>query len=515
MKPLISRTLFCMSVWALTALTHAAETDDYQAALENYRQGQYGQAAIGFQKVIQEDPHSWQAYQGLGCSLFQEGNKAVALQAYQTSLQLNPNNPTVKSMVDMLSAAAAPAAQATASSPGKLEPIGTFSDNHGKKLTSRYVYEGEPLEGDPQIKAIVSRLNDPPTNQLIDSAMVQQTAGTVLDVVGGLSVLGGIIYAVAAKGAPVTNGYFPGGGAIVSNNPPDLTPSWIMGGAGAGMVLAAFFLEDGAGQNRYQAVTRYDQMIGAGPGPGEPNNPVAGEIVEAAPATAAPGQGASPSAPVAAASTPETGAAEGEVGLGFQVLADFPLSNKTASEYVPGFGYGLDFKLPLDRNWSVGLGVSTQAMPVNTSYINKTFQQTYGVPLPSGVSFSGAWNYIPVAALVQYSIPVENSKVAPYMFVGGGLAFNSAGVTATINTQTVDASVNETDFLLCPGMGLKVQVSPKADLFLQGRLDILFTSQNNSDVITETTNGSSTQVKGNLSDDSPTFFLPVYAGVRF
>ena len=79
------------------------------------RTGQYSKAVIGFQNILLNDPNSWKAYQGLGSAFLREGDKDGALQAYQRSLQLNPDNPKVKAKVDKLSAEAPPVFTATPS----------------------------------------------------------------------------------------------------------------------------------------------------------------------------------------------------------------------------------------------------------------------------------------------------------------------------------------------------------------------------------------------------------------
>ncbi len=77
---------------------------DYLSALHDYQQGRYAQAALDFQKAAQENPGSWQAYQGLGSSFLKEGNRDGALQAYKKSLELNPNNPQLKAAIEKLEA---------------------------------------------------------------------------------------------------------------------------------------------------------------------------------------------------------------------------------------------------------------------------------------------------------------------------------------------------------------------------------------------------------------------------
>jgi tetratricopeptide (TPR) repeat protein len=530
MKPLASGVLLFLAGLAWVPAAQADEKADYQTALENYRQGQYSQAVIGFQNVIQEDPKSWQAYQGLGSAFLHEGDKDAALQAYQKSLQLNPDNLEIEEAVDKLSAEVTPVPQPTPSpaaapSPDKsnlkLEPIGTFSDNNGKKLSSGYLYEGEPLENDQEIANVISPLKDPQADQSIRTAVDEQSAGHSLEILGGVACLGGFVYAMVAPGSPTTT-VSPFGGTSLGKGQPNLTPSWIAGGAGVAMLLAGFLLEGDAARDRDEAVARYDQLVGPVSSPEADNSQAAPGGAANAPAAESAGPGASqaPSAPPTAAgpapaSNPSEGGDFGRVTVDISPLASLPLSGKTSTEYNPGFGFGGDIKLSLDKNWSVGVGATFQDLPVNVGYLENTFQQTYGVALPSGVSVNGDWQYIPIVGLVQYTFSAGKPDAVPYVFLGAGVALNSADVSAIYSGQNITATVGETDFLLCPGLGIQTELDSTISLFFQGRLDIDFTSQNNTDVITLTANGSSVKAVGNLSDDSPTIFLPIQLGVRF
>jgi tetratricopeptide (TPR) repeat protein len=82
--------------------------EEYRSALNDYQQGQYAPAVTAFQKVVQENPASWQAFQGLGSALLKVGNRDGARQAYEKCLKLNPNNPPVKAALDGLMPATTP-----------------------------------------------------------------------------------------------------------------------------------------------------------------------------------------------------------------------------------------------------------------------------------------------------------------------------------------------------------------------------------------------------------------------
>jgi tetratricopeptide (TPR) repeat protein len=93
---------------SVSVATKDPTAEDYHSALTDYRQGQYALAVSAFQKVLQANPASWQAEQGLGSAQNMLGNKAGAIQAYQKCLKLNPNNPPVKAALDGLMPAPTP-----------------------------------------------------------------------------------------------------------------------------------------------------------------------------------------------------------------------------------------------------------------------------------------------------------------------------------------------------------------------------------------------------------------------
>ncbi len=75
---------------------------DYQIGLTLYKEGSYAQAVSHFQSAIQTDPTFWQAYQVLGQCKYQLGDKTGALDSFNHSLQIHPNNPSLRNFVDKL-----------------------------------------------------------------------------------------------------------------------------------------------------------------------------------------------------------------------------------------------------------------------------------------------------------------------------------------------------------------------------------------------------------------------------
>ena len=260
----------------MTSPAFATEAEDYDSAMSSYDQGQYTQAVQGFARVIQENPNSWQAYQGMGSSLLQQGDRQGALQAYQKSLALHPDNPTIQAEVDKLSGlvtAATPSAANTTTQPttgttpagGKPSPIQmlkTGSDTHGEGQS--YFYQGSKLDTYQQFRDVTDLLHDPETDRLLQSSEKEDKAGIVAIVAGGALMASGIIYYIAAKGTNQVSTVSGPFGPLTeySYTPADITPALLLAGAGAACGLVGGLLEGDAGQEKQEAVTRYDHLIG-------------------------------------------------------------------------------------------------------------------------------------------------------------------------------------------------------------------------------------------------------------
>ena len=111
---------------------------------------------------------------------------------------------------------------------------------------------------------------------------------------------------------------------------------------------------------------------------------------------------------------------------------------------------------------------------------------------PAGTS--GHLSYIPLMLMPRLNLLMKG-RIHPYFFLGAGLAFNTFSVT----TNGIGLSQQETDLLLAPGLGAIFPVADNIALFLQGRVDIDFTSS------------------GGLGKgvDSPSIFVPIQGGVGF
>ena len=81
----------------------AAAGQDYREGGEALlRAGLYSKAIHYFQKAVQADPQDWQAYEDLGDASAKTDDLAGAREAYQKSLQLNPDNPKVRVLLENL-----------------------------------------------------------------------------------------------------------------------------------------------------------------------------------------------------------------------------------------------------------------------------------------------------------------------------------------------------------------------------------------------------------------------------
>jgi hypothetical protein len=72
--------------WGATAQDHYASGNDY------FKQNQWDNAIEQYQKAAQLDPQSWETYMALGSAYIKTGKKAEALDAFNKSLSLYPDN---------------------------------------------------------------------------------------------------------------------------------------------------------------------------------------------------------------------------------------------------------------------------------------------------------------------------------------------------------------------------------------------------------------------------------------
>lgn len=98
-KKLVDSLAGAAGAGAATAGGAAAGQDQYLLAGHKYLKAkQYDMAIKYYQASINTNP-TYQAYQYLGTAYYYKGDMANAKAAYENSLQLNPNNPQVRSIL--------------------------------------------------------------------------------------------------------------------------------------------------------------------------------------------------------------------------------------------------------------------------------------------------------------------------------------------------------------------------------------------------------------------------------
>ena len=83
-------------------MTHPDPATAYQSASAAYAAKRHAEARDLAEAVVAADPGHWQAWQLLGNSRYALGDRAGALVAYRTSLELHPDNPALKTFADSL-----------------------------------------------------------------------------------------------------------------------------------------------------------------------------------------------------------------------------------------------------------------------------------------------------------------------------------------------------------------------------------------------------------------------------
>ncbi len=104
MKKTLTLFSFC-SLFLTPYLAGAQMTSQEYDSLGQavFQKGLYDKAVGYFRQATQADPANAQAFEDLGNAYMKQNDQTDAVAAYQKSLQLNPNNPTLKVMVDNLS----------------------------------------------------------------------------------------------------------------------------------------------------------------------------------------------------------------------------------------------------------------------------------------------------------------------------------------------------------------------------------------------------------------------------
>ena len=151
----------------------------------------------------------------------------------------------------------------------------------------------------------------------------------------------------------------------------------------------------------------------------------------------------------------------------------FPASGDASKAYNVGFGGDFSISYRITPNISEG---------VMTGYYQFNIQNA-----PSGSNSN--FSYVPLMEVTRCVI--GDGDFRPYAFFGLGAAFNTLKLSPT--------STTETDLLMSPGAGVLWAAFPKAALYVQGRLDVDFISDNIS----------------SAHSTNPSVFLPLEGGLIF
>lgn len=136
---LLTLVLLLSSILPAIVLADSAD-DDYQKGLAFYQQKQYDQAILYLKEATSLNPDSWQAYQALGNADYMSGDKKGALDAFDKSLEINSNNPQLKSFADKVAAQIdTESAQGTAPPAGSYPAVSSPS-THSPSFRGPYVF---------------------------------------------------------------------------------------------------------------------------------------------------------------------------------------------------------------------------------------------------------------------------------------------------------------------------------------------------------------------------------------
>ncbi len=102
---------------------------------------------------------------------------------------------------------------------------------------------------------------------------------------------------------------------------------------------------------------------------------------------------------------------------------------------------------------------------------------------------SGSWNLVPLVFKAQ--VGFSNMPINPYVFVAGGLAFN----TESFSGGGFTFNANETDFLGEAGVGFAFATMTNSSFFIQAKVEMDDTTSN-------------------YANDQPTYLFPINVGFQ-
>jgi hypothetical protein len=140
----------------------------------------------------------------------------------------------------------------------------------------------------------------------------------------------------------------------------------------------------------------------------------------------------------------------------------------------------------VNQGWG-GEGSIGYRFPMNIELAVESGFDTYSTKNGNN---SGMWNMVPLIAKLQLNL--GDSATKPYLFVGGGLAFNSKSA----NFFGTTLSSNETDFLEEAGVGLSFAMMSGTVFYVQGKIEVDNTTSS-------------------YASDVPTIVFPINVGWKF
>lgn len=192
-------------------------------------------------------------------------------------------------------------------------------------------------------------------------------------------------------------------------------------------------------------------------------------------------------------------------------LVGVPTSSNVASDVGVGFGGEGFVGYAFNSQFTLGVDSGYDTYSINESYVLKALNLP---SLPPARTLTGSLNYIPIMAEAKYAFSATGVK--PYVLLGAGIALNSGSFTVSVPGQSATGTISETDLLIAPGLGVAFPVSDKIDIFVQARVDLDFTNNNDSTPGTITYNpGGSGTGNGNFTGDNPTIYIPFALGADF
>jgi len=160
-----------------------------------------------------------------------------------------------------------------------------------------------------------------------------------------------------------------------------------------------------------------------------------------------------------------------------------PASSDASSALNLGFGGGLAIGYRLEPHLSLSVASGYYQYAVKN--------------IPSG-NTGGYFSYVPLETVINYNFGAGSFR--PYVSFGIGAAFNTYSLTSSVQGSSLQTNVYETSLFLSPAVGFLQVISPKAAIFVEGRVDMDFRS-----------NGGSV----GMSNGTPSVFIPIQAGLTF